>query len=56
MTALPIAVSDDIAPQAPVLHLVPTHEHIWALRETEYDNGLSLNRFECDSCAAVRFT
>jgi hypothetical protein len=41
---------------APVLHLVPAHEHTWALRDTEYDNGFSLNRFECDACSAVRFT
>ena len=41
---------------APVIPLVPLHEHSWALRDTEYDNGMTLNRFECDGCTAVRFT
>lgn len=40
---------------AEVIRLVP-HEHTWSLRETEYDNGFALNRFECDSCPEVRFT
>ena len=58
MSVLP-AASDEVAAEAtlaPVLHLVPSHEHHWALRDTEYDNGFTLNRFECESCAAVRFT
>jgi len=42
---------------AQVIQLVPQHEHTWALRETEYDDsGITLNRFECDGCPAVRFT
>jgi hypothetical protein len=41
---------------APVIALVHPHEHSWALRDTEYDNGLTLHRFECDGCSAVRFT
>ncbi|MCW2753193.1 MAG: hypothetical protein JWQ32_604 [Marmoricola sp.] len=36
--------------------LEPTHDHVWALRDTEFnDSGLALFRFECD-CGAVRFT
>jgi len=41
---------------ADVIQLVRPHEHAWSLRDTEYDNGLTLNRFECDTCSAVRFT
>ncbi|RNL79152.1 hypothetical protein [Nocardioides marmorisolisilvae] len=41
---------------AEVIRLVPQHDHTWALRDTEYDNGLTLHRFECDGCSAVRFT
>ena len=41
---------------ARVIPLVQPHEHTWALRDTEYDNGMTLNRFECDDCSAVRFT
>ncbi|MFL6107602.1 MAG: hypothetical protein ACJ72L_11625 [Marmoricola sp.] len=41
---------------AEVIQLVPLHEHTWALRDTEYDNGMTLHRFECDDCSAVRFT
>jgi hypothetical protein len=34
----------------------PVHEHIWVLRETEYDeNGLTVDRFECD-CGDVSYT
>lgn len=59
MSVLPTPPIEEAAvgvPAAPILHLVPDHEHTWALRETEYDNGLALNRFECDACRAVRFT
>ena len=60
LPAAPVEVPD-VAPiahehLAPVLQLVPPHEHTWALRDTEYDNGLTLNRFECNGCSAVRFT
>jgi hypothetical protein len=51
-----VEVEDAPASLAPILQLVPAHEHTWALRETEYDDGFVLNRFECDSCTAVRFT
>jgi hypothetical protein len=38
----------------PALEAVP-HDHLWALRDTEYDDsGLSLSRFECD-CGSVRY-
>jgi hypothetical protein len=34
----------------------PVHEHIWTLRETEYDeHGLTINRFEC-GCGDVSYT
>ena len=60
MSVLPsAAVEADVEEQvhlAEVIQLVPLHDHIWALRDTEYDNGLTLRRFECESCAAVRFT
>ncbi|MCW2856153.1 MAG: hypothetical protein JWR52_1768 [Marmoricola sp.] len=36
--------------------LEPTHDHLWALRDTEFnDSGLVLCRFECD-CGAVKYT
>lgn len=54
LPATPLETTE--APVVAGLHLVPVHEHTWALRETEYDNGLALNRFECESCSAVRFT
>lgn len=59
MSVLPAPL--EIAPAeqehlAEVIQLVPLHEHAWALRDTEYDNGMTLNRFECDGCSAVRFT
>jgi len=55
---MPVGAADPVADEliAPVLQLVPAHEHTWALRDVEYDNGFSLNRFECESCSAVRFT
>ena len=60
LTALPAERPDDETAEhahlAPVIPLVPLHEHTWALRDTEYENGFSLNRFECDGCSAVRFT
>ena len=54
--AVPAEVEEAPTSWAPVLQLVPAHEHTWALRDTEYDNGLTLNRFECETCTAVRFT
>jgi len=56
-----LTVAPDELPTEPehlarVIQLVPLHEHSWALRDTEYDNGVTLNRFECDGCSAVRFT
>jgi hypothetical protein len=34
----------------------PTDEHLWALRDTEFnDSGRALRRFECD-CGAVNYT
>ena len=31
------------------------HDHVWELRETEYDEcGMTLNRFECD-CGQVSY-
>lgn len=63
MSVLPAAPPDDPGGQlsvrehlAEVIQLVRPHEHAWSLRDTEYDNGFSLNRFECDTCSAVRFT
>lgn len=41
---------------AEVIQLVPLHEHTWALRDTEYEGGFAVRRFECDACTAVRFT
>lgn len=33
------------------------HDHLWALRDTEYDDtGLTLRRFECTDCGAVNYT
>lgn len=55
-SAAPEVAEQELLPHAPALHLVPGHEHAWALRDVEYDNGLSLNRFECESCNGVRFT
>lgn len=43
------------------LTLVPepdptVHDHLWSLRDTEFDDsGLTLSRFECD-CGAVTYT
>lgn len=31
-------------------------QHAWSLRDVEYDEGLSLHRFECLDCGAVRYT
>lgn len=34
----------------------PVHEHIWVLRDTEYDDiDFTVNRFECD-CGEVSYT
>jgi hypothetical protein len=40
---------------APHLHLVPGHEHTWRLLTVEYDEGLEVRRYECQSCDDVRF-
>ena len=58
MSVMPVSAAELTAEEerAPVLRLVRAHEHSWALRDVEYDNGFSVNRFECESCSAVRFT
>jgi hypothetical protein len=30
-------------------------EHIWELRGEEFEEGLTIRRFECVGCGAVRF-
>lgn len=56
----PVAVSVDVVGRTDGRHLAllsePTHDHLWSLRDTEFDDsGLMLRRFEC-SCGAVNFT
>lgn len=38
------------------LRLITTHEHTWRLLCVEYDGGLEVRQYECDSCADVRFS
>lgn len=45
----------DATAAAPRLHLVPEHEHTWRLLMVEYDEGLEVRRYECQSCDDVRF-
>lgn len=37
------------------LRLITTHEHTWRLLCVEYDAGLEVRQYECESCADVRF-
>jgi len=46
------AAADD---DAPTLRLVPPHEHEWQLRSVEYDDGIEVRRYECDTCDDVLF-
>ena len=48
----PVPPADDDAPN---LHLVPPHEHVWQLRSVEYDDGIEVRRYECDACDDVLF-
>lgn len=47
--------SDETTSPAIVLRLVPRHEHTWALRAVEFDDGLEVRRYECGSCDDVQF-
>ena len=60
MTTLPVP-APPVPGQGRHLVLVPppsdltdAHEHTWALRDTEYDEGITLSRFEC-ACGGVRY-
>lgn len=52
--ATPPAVSGDSADPPAHLRIVPPHEHTWSLRDTEYEDGHALRRFEC-ACGSVTF-
>lgn len=52
--------SVDTVRRGDVRHLAlvpePAHDHLWALRDTEFDDsGIVLRRFEC-TCGAVTYT
>lgn len=38
------------------LRLITAHEHTWRLLCVEYDVGLEVRQYECESCADVRFS
>lgn len=41
---------------SPAVQATLVHDHIWSLRETEFDDwGHSFNRFEC-ACGSVSYT
>lgn len=50
----PTPVLGDAADPAARLRIVPDHEHTWSLRDTEYEDGRALRRFEC-ACGSVTF-
>jgi len=48
-------VHEQPAPAAPLLRLVPGHEHAWQLRAVEYDESFEVRRYECEGCTEVMF-
>jgi hypothetical protein len=61
VSVIPIPEPTEVAPTgiesaAPRLHLVPEHEHTWRLLAVEYDEGLEIRRYECESCDDVQFS
>ncbi len=56
----PAARSAEVVRRPDERHLAlvpePSHDHVWALRDTEFDDsGMVLRRFECD-CGGVNYT
>jgi hypothetical protein len=41
-------------PAARHLRIAPVHDHTWILRDTEYDGGLVVRRYDC-LCGDVTF-
>lgn len=63
MSVIPIPEPTEVVGQAtgvesapPRLHLVPEHDHTWRLLSVEYDEGLEVRRYECETCDDVRFS
>jgi hypothetical protein len=48
-----MSAAPDVVPGTPV---PPVHtEHVWELRAVEFDEAVSVQRFECRTCGDVRF-
>ena len=47
----------DVAPRPPAAHLrlVEGHDHEWHLRSIDFNDGVSVREFGCDSCDSVWF-